>query len=65
MSTSEAAAYLGVTVQRIHQLGAAGAIQRRRVGYFWLYSKRSLDHWKQLPKDRGGRPKKTETETDG
>jgi hypothetical protein len=60
MSTTEAAAYLGVTVQRIHQLGVAGLIQRRRVGFFWVYSKKSLDEWKQSPKSRGGRPKKEE-----
>ena len=58
MTSGEAAEYLGVSVRRVNELAETGKIERRRVGTFWLYSRASLDAWKDAPKSKGGRPPK-------
>ena len=58
LSTVQAAAYLGLTRQRVDQLGAEGAIPRRRIGVQWVYKPADLDAWARLPKLKEGRPRK-------
>lgn len=57
MTTQEAAAYLALSVQRVHQIGAAGTVPRRRLGPIWLYRRADLDRYRDAPKRKGGRPK--------
>jgi excisionase family DNA binding protein len=57
LSSGEAAEYLGISEQRVRELGASGKVSRERFGRFWLYNKFSLDAWKNAPKSKGGRPK--------
>lgn len=57
LSSSQAAEYLGVTRQRVDQLGSAGVIPRERMGFFWVYRKRDLDHWNIEGNRTTGRPK--------
>ena len=58
MSAVEAAAYLGITRQRVALLGAQGRIPRQRIGSFWVYARADLDAFKAQPKGRPGRPAK-------
>lgn len=57
MTTGDAATYLQVSRQRIDELGNAGALRRRRVGRFWLYTRADLDRWRDEVRQPGGRPK--------
>lgn len=57
LTSSEAAAYLGVTRQRVDQLGQEGELPRQRMGHFWVYKKVDLDRWNVEPNRRVGRPK--------
>ncbi len=57
LTSSEAAAYLGVTRQRVDQLGQEGDLPRQRMGHFWVYKKADLDRWSQEGNRRVGRPK--------
>ena len=57
LTSSEAAAYLGVTRQRVDQLGQEGELPRQRMGHFWVYKKADLDRWNVEPNRRVGRPK--------
>ncbi len=56
-TSSEAAAHLGVTRQRVDQLGQAGELPRQRMGHFWVYKKADLDRWNVESNRRVGRPK--------
>lgn len=53
LSSVDAAAYLGVTPERIYALRKQGRIGMM-IGRFWLYSKTELDHYKATRKQ--GRP---------
>jgi len=57
MTGGEAAAYLGLTKQRINQLTQSGELSPRRVGRFRLYSRAERDLYRALPESNGGRPK--------
>ena len=57
MTSGEAAAYLGVSKQRIHELIAGGKLVGQRAGRFYLFTRAELDRWKNAPKSKGGRPK--------
>lgn len=57
LSSSQAADYLGVTRQRVDQLGSAGIIPRERMGFFWVYQKKDLDQWNVAENRTTGRPK--------
>jgi excisionase family DNA binding protein len=57
LTADQAAAHLGITRQRIYILTKGGKIGRR-VGNTWLYTRQELDAFKELPKHKGGRPKK-------
>jgi len=47
-SQPDAATYLGMTVQRLHQLcGVQLGPPRYRVGRYWFYCEHDLDKWKQ------------------
>lgn len=62
LTSSEAASYLGVTRQRVDQLGHEGEIPRQRLGHFWVYKKADLEHWRLEGNRKVGRPKE-EAET--
>lgn len=53
LNAADAAKYLGVTVTRINALRSAGKIGIR-IGNYWLYSKKELDHYRATKKN--GRP---------
>lgn len=57
LTSSQAAAYLGVTRQRVDQLGSSGEIPRQRMGFFWVYRRVDLDRWNKEERRPGGRPK--------
>ena len=57
----QAAAYLGVSKQRIYELRAASRIGRL-VGGYWLFTKTELDDYKATKESRkAGRPKGSRT----
>lgn len=58
LNAVQAAAYLGVDRTRIYQLKNAGLIGRQ-IGGYWVFTKEELEHYKQQPKKKGGRPRKT------
>lgn len=60
LTSSEAATYLGLTRQRVDQLGQEGALPRQRMGHFWVYQKRDLDRWRSEGNRVVGRPKSGE-----
>ncbi len=55
LTATQAAAYLGVTRQRVHLLTKQGYGQR--VGSVWLFTRAELDRWQATPRHAGGRPK--------
>lgn len=56
MSTSQAAAYLGITRQHMHSLTRQGL--GKQYGKVWMFRKSELDAWSIRPhKGPGGRPK--------
>ena len=55
ITTPEAAAVLGVSVERVSQLVRAGRLSARRAGRVWLIDRASLRAFRRLPP---GRPKK-------
>ncbi len=57
LTATQAAAYLGVTRQRVHLLTKQGYGQR--VGSVWLFTRAELDRWQATPRHAGGRPKGT------
>jgi excisionase family DNA binding protein len=57
LTSSEAAEYLGVSRQRVDQLGSAGEIPRERMGTFWVYRREDLDRWQRESRRPAGRPK--------
>lgn len=52
----EAAAYLGLSRQRLYQLAASGIVGRR-LGSHWIFTRAELDAYKASDKSKGGRPK--------
>ena len=56
LTADQAAAYLGVTRQRVYTLAWSGTLGQR-VGSTWLFTRHELDGWKAQPKSKGGRPK--------
>lgn len=54
----QAADYLGVTYQRLHQLTKEGI--GRKVSGHWVFTRAELDAYRVQPKSKGGRPPKTE-----
>ena len=56
LTADQAAAYLGVTRQRVYTLAWSGTLGQR-VGSTWLFTRHELDDWKAQPKSKGGRPK--------
>ncbi len=57
-STTQAADYLGVTRQSVHELAQRGQVGRR-VGRAWVFTKAELDAWLAKPRVKGGRPPKS------
>ncbi len=47
LSPGEAAAFLGVSRQRLTQLREKGQVSAHRVGRFWLYPRSELERRKQ------------------
>ncbi len=47
LSPGEAAAYLGISRQRLTQLRERGQITAYRIGRFWVYPKDDLDRRRQ------------------
>jgi len=58
MTTAQAAEYLGVSRQRMDKLAQLGAIDRERLGEFWVYRRRDLDRWLATSTRTSGRPPK-------
>jgi hypothetical protein len=50
----EAAAYVGVSYKRLHQLTKEG--YGRKVSGHWMFTKAELDAYRTSEKDKGGRP---------
>ncbi len=65
LTSGEAATYLGITKQRVHELATRGKLEARRAGRFWLFRKAELDRWRESPKNKGGRPRVTEPQPEG
>jgi excisionase family DNA binding protein len=57
MSAGQAAAYLGITRQRLDELAQAGRIRRQRVGRNYVYRRSDLDVFKAEGPGKPGRPK--------
>lgn len=51
----QAAQYLGVSRQRLHQLTREG-LGRRMSGH-WIFTRKELDEYRVSEKNKGGRPK--------
>lgn len=56
-STQQAAEYLCVTRQSVHELAKRGEIGRQ-VGRAWVFTRAELDAWLEKPRPKGGRPPK-------
>jgi excisionase family DNA binding protein len=56
LNTTEAAAYLTVSKQRIHTLAQQGRLGRKIAGHF-VFTRQELDEYRVQPKSKGGRPK--------
>ena len=52
---AEAAQYLGVSRQRLHQLTQEGL--GRKVSGHWIFTRKELDQYRVSEKSKGGRPK--------
>ena len=59
LNAPQAAAYLGITKQRIYELANNGRIGRK-IGGYWLFSRAELDDYNKQRAERpdGGRPAK-------
>ncbi len=55
LTVTQAAEYLGVTRQSVHNMTKQG--YGRRVGSMWLFTREEVDRWKAAPRHAGGRPK--------
>ncbi len=64
LSTTEAAAYLGITRQSMHELAVRNQLGRR-VGNAWAFTQAELDAWLAKPRPKGGRPPKNLVRTPG
>lgn len=58
LNVVEAAAYLGVSRQRVHLLAQQGRIGCEIATGYYVFTQEELDRYKAAPKPRGGRPKK-------
>ncbi len=58
LSMTEAAAYLGITRQSMHEIATRNGIGRR-IGNAWAFTQAELDAWLDKPRPRGGRPPKS------
>ena len=56
-STNQAAEYLGVKRQSVHELAKRGEVGQQ-VGRAWVFTKAELDAWLAKPRPKGGRPPK-------
>lgn len=52
----QAAEYLGVSYQRLHQLTKEGV--GRKLSGHWVFTRAELDRYRNEPKSKGGRPPK-------
>ncbi len=57
--TKQAAAYLGVARQSVHELAQRGEVGRQ-VGRAWVFTQAELDAWLVKPRPKGGRPPKSD-----
>lgn len=57
LGSTDAAAYLGVTRQRLDELALAGRVKRIKIGRTWAYPRSALDAFRAAPKRKAGRPK--------
>jgi Helix-turn-helix domain len=57
----EAAQYLGVSRQRLHQLTQEGV--GRKVSGHWIFTREELDQYRASEKNKGGRPKDDANQT--
>ena len=55
-STQQAAEYLGITRQSMHDLANRGQVGRR-VGRAWVFTKAEIDAWLAKPRTTGRPPK--------
>ena len=55
LTVTQAAEYLGVTRQSVHNMTKQGYGQR--VGSMWLFTREEIERWKAAPRHAGGRPK--------
>ena len=58
LSLTEAAVYLGITRQSMHEIAKRNTIGRR-IGKAWVFSPAELDAWLAKPRPKGGRPPKS------
>jgi hypothetical protein len=56
LNTTEAAAYLAISKQRIHILAQQGRLGRKIAGHF-IFTRQELDEYRVQPKSKGGRPR--------
>ena len=61
MTSTEAAEYLGVSRRFITDLCRRGKLSARKHGRDWDIDPESVKAYKEAPKDKGGRPRKTTT----
>jgi len=54
LDVQEAVDYSGLTKQRLYQLGEQVGY---KIGSSWIFSRKKLDAYKAVPKNKGGRPK--------
>ena len=62
LTTTQAAAYLGLTRQAIIALTKRHGLGHR-VGSVWLFTRAELDAWRDKPRTKGGRPPKARAGT--
>lgn len=65
LTTSEAAAFLGISrpqiIRQLHKGNLTGTLHTTPAGQkYWLVDVESLEHYKNTPRPKGGRPKKVE-----
>ena len=59
MNVAEVAGALGVTVGRVRQLAAKGAIKGEKVGRDWVFRQSDIAEYQRRPR-RPGRPRKVQ-----
>jgi len=57
LSATQAAEYLGITRQALHNLTKTGQVGTR-IGHAWVFTEAELDAWVNKPRPNGGRPPK-------